>query len=243
MKPCPRSRPAASRADAARARLLAAGLECFASHGIDGVSIREIARKARQNSAAITYYFESKEGLYRAVLDSVLRFVRAHSEAVAADYTRHRDAGTLDPATAEALLKRLQRDMFLGVFGGTEALKFALLIAREQVQPTEAFAVLYTSGLERIHRMLTHLLAIVVGESPENPRSILRAHTLFGELQIFVMARALILRRLRWKGYEDPHAAEILSVLEENLDLLLAGLRTRAAAAPATTNIRSKRIP
>lgn len=220
--------PSTRRADVARSRLLKAGLECFASHGLDGVSIREIARKARLNSAAITYYFNGKEGLYHAVLASVLTFVRTHSEAVTTDYTRLRKAGALTPDASERLLKKLQRDMFLGVFSGTEALKFALLITREQIQPSPAFATLYQSGLEPVHRMLTHLLAVAVGEDPETPRAILRAHTHFGQLQIFVMARALVLRRLQWTGYEGAHAEEVLSILEENLDLLLAGLRAKS---------------
>ncbi len=221
-----------TRADTARTRLIAAGLECFASHGLDGVSIRTIAQKAERNSAAITYYFDSKEGLYRAVLASVLHFIRGHAEPVATDYARLNTAGELTPENCEALLKRLQHDMFRGVFGGTEALKFALLITREQIQPSAAFTSLYTAGLEPIHRMLTHLLAVATGDDPNSNRAIIRAHTHFGHLQIFVMARELLLRRLHWQGYEGGHADEVLAVLAENLDLILTGLRAKKARTP-----------
>lgn len=219
-----------TRAELARARLLQTGLAAFAQHGLDGVSIRDIAKKARLNSATISYYFEGKEGLYAAVLAQVLAFVRGHSAAVADGYTRLRAADGLTPAACEGLLRQLQRDMFLGIFASDEALKFALLLTREQTQPTAAFATLYKTGLEPLHRMVTHLVAVIAGDPPDSPVAMIRAHTLFGQLQIFVMARALILRRLGWADYRGPHADEILSVLSENLDFLLAGLRRRRRA-------------
>src|SRR5262249_25816858 len=54
--------------EAARAILLEAGAVEFAKHGLDGTSVRDIVKRARVNERMIYHYFESKEGLYRAVL-------------------------------------------------------------------------------------------------------------------------------------------------------------------------------
>lgn len=53
----------------AREKLLAAGTRLFAQKGFAAVSIRELAHAAKTNSALISYYFGSKEGLYVAVLE------------------------------------------------------------------------------------------------------------------------------------------------------------------------------
>ena len=225
-----------SRSELARARLLETGLACFARHGLDCVSIRELAQQARLNSATISDDFGGKEGLYDAVLAQVVTFVRGHAAPVSADYARLRDTDALTPAACERLLHRLQSDMFLGIFASDEALKFSLLLAREQTQPTPAFAALYRTGLGPLHGMLTHLVAVISGDPPDSPTAMLRAHTLFGQLQIFVMARALILRRLGWADYHGPRAGEILSVLSENLGFILAGLRRRRRAANTATS-------
>ncbi|MBD0264090.1 MAG: helix-turn-helix transcriptional regulator, partial [Tolypothrix sp. Co-bin9] len=45
----------------------AAELE-FARHGLKGTRMSDIAAHARITTATIHYYFENKEGLYRAVL-------------------------------------------------------------------------------------------------------------------------------------------------------------------------------
>lgn len=53
----------------AREKLLAAGVRLFAEKGFAAVSIRELSHAAQTNSALISYYFGSKEGLYSAVLE------------------------------------------------------------------------------------------------------------------------------------------------------------------------------
>ena len=49
-------------------KYLSVAAKLFAQKGFAGVSIRELASAARANSALISYYFGSKEGLYSEVL-------------------------------------------------------------------------------------------------------------------------------------------------------------------------------
>lgn len=55
-----------------RGRILASAEELFAQKGYDGSSIREIASKAKTNTALIYYYFKDKEGLFRATLEKAV---------------------------------------------------------------------------------------------------------------------------------------------------------------------------
>lgn len=50
-------------------------LKLFAEKGIDGVSVREIAKESGQNISQISYYFESKQGLYTTI-------IKEHSEHI-----------------------------------------------------------------------------------------------------------------------------------------------------------------
>jgi AcrR family transcriptional regulator len=219
--------PTPSRADMAKATLLEAGLQCFADRGPDGVSIREIARISGQNSASIAYYFGGKEGLYRAVLEAVMRFFRAQVLEAQASWVEAKD-GAVGPREAVALLKRIQRAFALAILTDAKAAQFALLMAREQTQPTAAFENLYRETVEPLHRMLSHILARITGDDPESPRAVLRAHALIGQLQSFVMARETLLRRVGWDGYDDARATDVADLLAENLDIFVAGLQARA---------------
>jgi AcrR family transcriptional regulator len=63
-------------ADASRADILRAATDEFAGRGLDGARIDAIARRTRTTRAMIYYYFKSKEGLYRAVLEEAYRGIR-----------------------------------------------------------------------------------------------------------------------------------------------------------------------
>lgn len=53
----------------AKANLLKVATKLFAEHGYKGVTIREIASKAKVNTANISYHFGSKFGLYEAIIE------------------------------------------------------------------------------------------------------------------------------------------------------------------------------
>ncbi|SEK06576.1 transcriptional regulator, TetR family [Variovorax sp. OK605] len=63
--------------DARRALVLDAARAVFLEAGIEGASIREIARKAGYTPGAIYSYFESKEAIYAALLDESIQRLQA----------------------------------------------------------------------------------------------------------------------------------------------------------------------
>jgi AcrR family transcriptional regulator len=64
-------------------RLISAAEALFASHGIDGVSLREINRVAgAKNASALQYHFRDRDGLLRALVDKHRRDVEARRHAI-----------------------------------------------------------------------------------------------------------------------------------------------------------------
>jgi TetR/AcrR family transcriptional regulator len=63
-----RERKEQQRAIETREKILEAAIEEFAAFGYEGASVRKVARKAGAQHTQITYHFESKPGLWRAVL-------------------------------------------------------------------------------------------------------------------------------------------------------------------------------
>lgn len=62
------ARPVAADAEATRARILAASIDLVAERGIDGTTVRDVAAASSVSLATVLHYFESKDGLYRAVV-------------------------------------------------------------------------------------------------------------------------------------------------------------------------------
>jgi len=82
MKICCPTRTQCERADQTRARILAAAIRQFSEYGLAGARTEQIAEEAGVNKALLYYYFQSKENLYVAAIESAFEEVRADMEAV-----------------------------------------------------------------------------------------------------------------------------------------------------------------
>jgi AcrR family transcriptional regulator len=79
-----------------RANLLSAAEQLFAERGVDGVSLREIARSAgAKNVIAVQYHFADRDGVLQSILDKHLPAVDARRHAL------------LDAAESEPTLRAL----------------------------------------------------------------------------------------------------------------------------------------
>lgn len=84
-----------------RRRILEAALEEFATFGVDGTTLRQIAERAGTQHQLIVYHFKSKDALWKAVVADICTNVRTIIVAV------ERDAKAVGPAKA---LRQLVRD-------------------------------------------------------------------------------------------------------------------------------------
>lgn len=76
----PRRQRMALVSDTKRAHILSAAREVFEQHGLDGASIREIAKRAGYTPGAIYSYFTAKEDIYGALLAESLERLNAAVE-------------------------------------------------------------------------------------------------------------------------------------------------------------------
>jgi TetR/AcrR family transcriptional regulator, cholesterol catabolism regulator len=65
-----------------RSALMAAAADTFREQGLDGASLNDIAQRAGLDRATLYYYVESKEELYRAVVEEVVHDNVAQVQAV-----------------------------------------------------------------------------------------------------------------------------------------------------------------
>lgn len=106
----------AAMSDSRRALVLEAARSVFAEKGVEGASIREIAKRAAYTPGAIYSYFDSKEAIYAALLAESLE--RLNLEVAAAKAHRLQPSVTL-ASKAQAwfgFYARNPRDLDLGFY-------------------------------------------------------------------------------------------------------------------------------
>jgi AcrR family transcriptional regulator len=77
---------------ATRKEILDVAAREFAQYGLSGARVERMAQKMAVTKRMIYYYFESKEALYKAVLEKSYRDIREHDSAS--------DSEVMDPAAA-----------------------------------------------------------------------------------------------------------------------------------------------
>lgn len=196
-----------------RTRLLEAGLDHFGRVGFEGANIRAIAAAAGANIAAINYHFGGKRGLYLAVANHIVEGISGAIGPIAAEIIAIAAKPRLAPAEARAALEQFVRTAGRLLATSPRAERWARFILREQLDPTDAFEIIYNSIMGRMHRTLTALVAAVLELDPESEQARLEAFSLLGQALIFRFARAAVLRRMGWEAIGEEEADRILAQL------------------------------
>jgi AcrR family transcriptional regulator len=200
-----------------RAQLIEAALDVFGRLGFEGASTRVIAKAAKANLAAIVYHFGGKEALYLAVAEHVAGSIFAKVGPTIAAAAAPEAARS--PAAARAALDRLIDTFIAVILGSAEAERWARFIIREQLQPTAAFDVIYRF-MSGAADTATRLIAAITGKPTDDDLK-LRVFTLLGQVMVFRVAQALVLKRMGWRSIGDRQRRDIKRVVSQNLTAIL----------------------
>jgi AcrR family transcriptional regulator len=181
-----RHRPGSqSRGEDTRRRILETALEVFATEGYEGASTRHLAERAGVNLPAIQYYFGSKEGLFRAVIESIIERTESHMAPLASRV----QLALADPATPRDTLVELLCQMLEAfvsrVTVGSHVEAERKLFARSEVEDTPGLEELHESGKQKIFEPCVELTARLLARSVDDEEAELRAIALLGQVTIF----------------------------------------------------------
>lgn len=212
------------RGDATREALVTAAIELFGKLGYDGVGNRALAAAAGVNQALIGYHFGGKSGLYLAVFEHIAEQMKQRlggpvAAAVEARLAEVRSGTVGREALLEALLMVVDR--FVEVFASPETGPWAMLIVREQQNPSAAFDLVWERFLSRMLTLLTRLVAAHQGREEREEEVRLLVFTIVGQVLVFRVARAAALRHLGWEGIGGEEIPAIQQRIRRNVQAIL----------------------
>ncbi len=207
--------------------ILSAAIEAFGLRGLEGASTRDIAKAANKPMSAITYHFGGKEGLYKACAEHIAGFIgNRMAPALSAAEAGCTDAH--DSVAARAALAAIF-EQFVSMMVRDEIAAFARFIVREQMEPTEAFDILWGGMMGRLLDRIASLLMTVSGHRLTIAEARVRTVALMGQVIAFRVARATVLRLNRWKQVGPAQLRAIHQGIQANLSAVLDQL---AAGSP-----------
>ncbi|MBS0275514.1 MAG: TetR family transcriptional regulator [Proteobacteria bacterium] len=146
---------------AMRERILDAAEELFAEHGLDGVTVRQVTRKANVDTALAHYYFGTKKGLFDAVF---LRRAAVINEARLKAIDEYQINPGAGGATIEGFIQAfLDPVMERWAKGGSGWKNYLTIVAQVNNTPKWGGATMARYFDPVIHRLIDALRGIMQG--------------------------------------------------------------------------------
>lgn len=187
---------------------------------------REIAARAGQNIAAITYYFGSKEDLYLACAQWIADFIgeqfRPHAEEAERLFAQPQP----DRAAIRELILRACRNM-IKLLTRDDTVNLSKFISVSSSLPRQPTTV-HEQVISPLHSHLTRLIAARTGCDANDTRMILHTHALIGEILAFRLGKETILLRTGWTAFDEEKTELINQTVTCHIDLILQGLSQRS---------------
>lgn len=215
---------------AARDRLLNAAMKIFALYGFDGASTRMLTKEAGVNISAIPYYFTSKEGLYRAVLECIASMAERELAAPLQALQKDMEAKDFTPAKARAHLHAVIEKFTRLILSEKASPHMVHIMIREQMEPTSAFDALYEKTLRPMHETVTRLVAFLTGQDSDSEEATLCTFTLLGQTAVFKTHKETVLRRMKWRAYREAETDRIVNLITRQADAIIAMHRRETRA-------------
>lgn len=198
-------------------RVLAAARQAFAEVGFEGTSLRAVARAANTSVAMVSYHFESKDGLFRAVIDDVYDAFLADLRAIAESEP--------DPLLRlRALLGRMARV-------GPDELTTVTTVLREVSVRSERVPYIIARFVQG------HGALIFMALDEAQQRGQIRPVRLPGTIPLLIAP--IVLPQLISNAFGEISRATFSGVSLDAIDLVLEGLLPRPGAEPAHGEPRS----
>ncbi|WP_428561626.1 MAG: CerR family C-terminal domain-containing protein [Solidesulfovibrio sp. DCME] len=204
-------------------RLVEAGLLLFGLHGLEATTTRALAQKAGVNLAAIPYHFGGKEGLYRAVLEHI---VRIKLKEIAPCLERLRAVCDTPATGREELLQSLRevvRILVLALLDSPESRSCAQIILQEQIAPTAGFGIVHDQFLVQIHTALGDLLGRLLDLPAGSLELYLHTMSFMGQMFIFRVGMPSLLALVGSDRLSEAQVMAIVAVCVRQAEALVAG--------------------
>ncbi|MCQ2914557.1 MAG: CerR family C-terminal domain-containing protein [Alphaproteobacteria bacterium] len=198
-------------------RLLKKASSLFAKKGYTGTSTREIAMEACLNISAITYYFGGKQGLYKAILENI---VKTTNKVLKPEIEYATDLLSKDISCEEAenCLYRIIRTFCQTLYYSKVSDDEIHIYLNEYSNPSDCYDILNEGLIIPIYSIFMKLMMKAVGCEEKNcdlETVVLCTFTLFSTCFTFKTRKEQVMKALNWKKLGDQEINKIISNIEQ----------------------------
>lgn len=232
-RPTMNRKPSGRREDGAatKQQILEAAGEIFAEKGVGYATGKEIAERAKTNSAAVNYYFGGIEGLYSEVL------IEAHHRLMDYEFLKTLDESPSSPKEKlELFVEGILRTV-LGPLSSSWALR---VLGREMLHPSESYKILLEKEILPKRQIGIGFISQILRLPPEHPIVSRTGLNIMGPI-LFLVASGPEMLKVAAPGTSTPRdvdalVAHFLRFVAGGLNAVIAGIDQDTSVSPLVKN-------
>jgi AcrR family transcriptional regulator len=211
-----------TRGEETRVRIIAAAIRLFGDKGYEGASTRDIAAAASVNAPALQYYFDNKEGVFRACVEFIADRAWSDLSEGVVQAEQRLAAGADDEALIEAYCD-IQTRAADFKFKAADQDDWRLFMARQQagLDPGIGFEAVFRRISVRTFAVAAAIIGRLTGQPADDEKVRIRAVALSGQFQVFHVCRRMALALLDWDEIDTERQALIKEVVRDHTRALL----------------------
>jgi TetR/AcrR family transcriptional regulator, regulator of cefoperazone and chloramphenicol sensitivity len=227
--PPPRHRADAgyARGEETRRRIIEVALRLFGERGYEGASTRDIAAAAGVNAPALQYYFDNKEGVYRACAEDIAEGWTAQLQPVVVRAQATMDDAAASPDQVFEAFAQLLSGLADYQLLPDDAEHRRLFVLHEQVGqgPGILFELLDRGLRSRVGDLAGQLVARYCGKDANDAVLRMRIMMMFGQVMVFSLGRRTLVSKLGWERMGPAEIALIKQAALEHCRVLMDSWR------------------
>ncbi len=230
------------RGEETRARIISAAMKLFGEKGYEGASTRDIAAAAGVNAPALQYYFDSKEGVFRACVEFIAESAWDSLSDVVEEAERLIAGGAEDDALIDVYCD-IQMRAAEFKFKAANQDDWRLFIARQQagLDPDIGYQAVFRRISQRSFAVAAGIIGRLTGRPAEDEEVRVRAVALMGQFQVFHVCRRMTLALLDWDEIDAGRQDMVKRVVRDHTRQLLQAFAAEKRLAAPEAIRRSKR--
>lgn len=198
-------------------RLIKVAMEMFAEHGYDKTSVRELAKKADANIAAINYHFGGKEGLYQAVLEYIVNYMDSWAMPLVEEYKsflKEQNESFDMNKTITWIEEFINAFMYRAFESYDSNILLHKIIAREQLKPRLGFDKIYgLATIKLAEDIISDLLSKISNTNINDEKIIIYTVSITGLMESFISANSTIRAQLKVDDFTNTQKEYIKEVV------------------------------
>lgn len=184
-----------------REKILMIALDMFGEYGFNGVSTRDISKKADVNISAINYYFNSKEGLYLEVIKYIADLIKVKFQRCVDIINNCKDK-SIDEKLAINIFSSLLDNISDTVLKN-DMPSVSMILIREIMKPNIGTEIIYNDLVLPFHNTLSKVIKVIIGNYFSEKEITIIIHTILGQIMGFSANKAMITRMLNIDKIDD----------------------------------------